>query len=657
MDYVMSINYKVFHIAMLMIVFAFITHFSAENCISQEIEGIEESLEIISQDSEEAEILDIIELLRANPINLFDASVSDIAEIPTFSRLTAKQIKRLIKEYPYIQISQIADSLELTPHQEILLDNCSYIEVINRKPQKNLFLRSRNMSYIYPVRGVDENIFQGNPYDIYNRIQYRNADFSAGILTNKDMGEVSYTDFVSGFAQYRNKQVQFIAGDYSLQLGLGSLFWRTFGVRKGAETVSPVSQFGAGIKEYASSMEINYFRGAAASYDFDFMKISTWYSDLSRAGEIDSVSNEIISVYSTGLFRTKNEILKKSNFNERIIGADLQFNFDNLILGLNAAQFEYSLPVNSSSSRYFAGKSGIPASVYFLFSNDNLLLSSELAKDAKANYSVKSNFEINFDDVDFAISYRYFPYEFRSPYSYNFGESSNASNEEGLYFGMKYNGFDKANFSIYADYYRSISSTYLLPMPLAGMDLFNENIIKLSKQNTYTLRLRYENKTNNFKDESQQQELLYQKRRYSIRNEIRHKYSSKLYFRVRFEIANVSLENGRSESGYAGFFEFAWQVNKWLNTGSRIAYFSTESFDSAIWQFEYAMPGFMTTSALYGEGTRSYAFIKLSPLQNLDFIIRYTVTQKNATNTIGSSWNEIEGNKDGRIYFQLDFKY
>lgn len=640
-----------------MIVLLLITLFSTENCISQEIEGIEESLEFISQDSDEAETLELIELFRANPINLFEASAREIAEIPTISLLTAKSIKNILKKYTWLNIALLADSLDLSPHQEIMLDNCSYLDYIKPKDQKNLFIRSRNMSYIYPVRGVEENAFSGNPLDILNRIQYRNDSYSAGILTNKDMGEVSYTDFLSGFAQYSDKKMQLIFGDYSLQLGLGSLFWRTFGIRKGAETVSPVSQFGAGIKEYASSMEINFFRGAAASYSFDFLKISAWYSDLKRAGEIDSAANEIISVYSTGLFRTDNEIAKKSNFNERIIGADLQFNFKNLLFGINAAHFEYSLPINSTSSRYFSGKSGLPTSVYFLYSNDDFLLSSELARDAESNYSVKSNFEINFNDVDFALSYRYFPYDFRSPYSYNFGESSNASNEEGLYFGMKYKGIEKASFSVFADYYRSISKTYLLPMPLSGMDIFNENIIKLDKHNTFTFRIRYENKTQNFKDESIQKEILYQKRRYSIRNEIKHKFSSKLYFRMRFELANIQLENERRESGFAGFFEFNWQILNWIKAGSRISYFSTDSFDSAIWQFEYAMPGFMTTSALYGEGTRSYAFINISPYKDLSFIIRYTLTQKNAVNSLGSSWNEINGNKDGRIYFQLDFKY
>lgn len=640
-----------------MIIFSFFTALLPLDCISQEIEGIEEAFEFISQDSEEDENLEMIEFLRINPIVLNEASAREISKIPQISLLTAKNIKAFIKKYPSTNFAQIADSLGLSPYQEILLSNCSVIIKSKIDNSPNLYIRSRSINYLNKTRGINEGIFLGNEYDIYNRIQYRNGYFSSGLLTNKDMGEISYSDFISGFVKFQSNDFKIIAGDYGLEMGLGSIFWRTFGMRKGAEVISPASQFGNGIREYSSSMEINYFRGISSSYEHKNFRISLWYSDLNRAGGIDTISNEVTSVYSTGLFRTELESSKRDIVNEQIIGGDLLFNISNFTFGINTSYFNYSIPINSVSSRYFNGKNGYLSSIYAVFANRFLWLSSEISSDARSNIMFKSNIEANFENVDFAISYRYLPDEFRSPYGYNFGENSNLSNEEGIYFALKYKGIKNLAASFYADYYRTLYKTTILPMPSNGIDMFHESIYKVDNKNLFTLRLRHESKSDKFKDEINSSEILFQKERNSLRAEFRHKYSKYLMFRFRAESAIVSLGDNRNEKGFAGFVESAWTLSKYFRLGGRLSYFSTDSFESAIWQFEYAMQGFMTTTSLYGDGSRAYIFLRISPYDNLNFTLRYTNTSKNRVESLGSSWNEILGNKDNRIYFQLDFNY
>jgi hypothetical protein len=170
----------------------------------------------------------------------------------------------------------------------------------------------------------------------------------------------------------------------------------------------------------------------------------------------------------------------------------------------------------------------------------------------------------------------------------------------------------------------------------------------------YQFRLRYEDKTDNYKNEELQFENIYQKIRLSSRFEYRTEINKNFVLRFRIEGVRVELEESDYEVGYAGFGEFNWNISKVLKFGSRLAYFSTDSFDSAIWLFEYAMPGYMTTNALYGEGIRSFIYLKLTPLELIDIWVRYTYTTKNNVESMGSGWNEIDGNQDGRLYFQID---
>jgi hypothetical protein len=504
------------------------------------------------------------------------------------------------------------------------------------------------------VRGIKENVFAGNALDIYNRFMYSAQNLDVGVLTNKDMGEESLAEFYSGYAQYRNNDINIIAGDYSLEYGLGSILWRSFGARKGAEVVSTVSQLGRGIRPYRSSMETNFFRGAATSVDLGKINISAWYSNIDRAAGIDVENNNANSIYVTGLFRTENELEKRNKLNEQMFGSDISINISNFNIGLTGNYLQYTIPIESVSSRYFNGKEGLLASFYGIYSNETLMAAVETSRDADNNISYKANFESRIEDVSFVAAYRYFPAEFRSPYGFKFGEASYAANEEGFYVGLKYRGIKNVTSSFYADFYRSLYSTYILPLSLRGIDLFNETTIKINSKERILIRFRYEDKTDNYKDDEIMQEYIYDKTRMSSRIEYRGQVNKNVNIRFRIQGVRTILENNRNESGYAGFGEINWEISDFIKAGSRIAYYSTDSFDSALWLFEYAMPGLMQTNVLYGEGIRSFVYFKISPFEKLDFWIRYTYTSKNNEDSLGSGWNEINGNKDNRVYFQID---
>ena len=94
--------------------------------------------------------------------------------------------------------------------------------------------------------------------------------------------------------------------------------------------------------------------------------------------------------------------------------------------------------------------------------------------------------------------------------------------------------------------------------------------------------------------------------------------------------------------------------NDYLKIGARATLFQTDSYNSSVWQFEYAMPGFMSTTALYGAGSRFYIYSNIHIMNEISLIARYSITSKNQTKSISTGYNEILDNSNQVLSFQLD---
>ena len=180
--------------------------------------------------------------------------------------------------------------------------------------------------------------------------------------------------------------------------------------------------------------------------------------------------------------------------------------------------------------------------------------------------------------------------------------------------------------------------------------------IKLSDETIFTTRLRYEDKTDALEAIDLNKKVVFQSKRSSIRLELKHRLSKDFGSRIRLETVYVDFDNNKPEEfGAAGFAEINWRVSEIIKVGGRLSYFSTESYSSAIWQFEYAMPGYMTTPALAGNGMRSFVYLKIEPFDAIDIWLRYAVTSKNYADRMSSGLTEISGNSMKMFYVQIEF--
>lgn len=623
-------------------------------------EGLGELFESAGEGNYNESEIELIEHFRLFPVNLADASASELSELPGISRFNAKKIIDFIDKYGKPVISAMCDTLALSPEQEIILDNCTVYEPIKKDPQRITY-RNRYKADSYEKRGFREGQYLGSGLDMFQRVTGEYRGFGLGLVADKDAGEKGLTDHLGGYLGYSDKSLNFIAGDYYIEFGSGSLFWKNFGARKGADVINPVSDLGRGVRPYRSTIDYSFLRGAAASVRIELsdnlaLTPTAFYSQLPRSGSIDD-SGAISSVYTTGYYRTENEIAKKNAVNEQLAGIMISSEAGSFDFGLIGANLQYDKEIFSNSSRVINSDNTNMAGVYISYSTENLFAQAEFDYISSGYGAFTISGVRKFGSSALAFQYRNFSHGYRAPFGGSFGEFSNPANEEGFYTAIYHKLNSQIKLSMFADFYHSLQRTYTIPTRVAGVDLFAEINYKFDKAVNFSLRLRSERKRDAFDSGNNTGKVLAYSSRSSVRFDINYKTRR---FRLRNRVEALSFEPddfAPAESGILAYSEVKYTPSGQFGIYARASYYSTDSYNSAIWQFEYAMPGLITTPALYGKGSRYLVGVNAKFSEYFWLHARYSLSTKNNSRSMNSGYDEITGNKDGEFIIQLDLFY
>jgi len=141
----------------------------------------------------------------------------------------------------------------------------------------------------------------------------------------------------------------------------------------------------------------------------------------------------------------------------------------------------------------------------------------------------------------------------------------------------------------------------------------------------------------------------------TIRGEIIYSVSNKIRVKGRFEYASFNISaTGQSENGYLIFQDIRYAPTNYINFYGRLVFFQTDSYFSAIYEYENNLTGVLTNIPLFYQGIRWYLMMRYRPINLLTFSFKYSETFKPAEKSIGSGENIIPGNLDNIIAFQLD---
>lgn len=612
-------------------------------------------------DTEDSEILDEIEYYRVYPIPLQKTNSIELSRLPLIDRELATKIIDLVQLQGIRNYNELFDSLSLSEVEKYILKNCTYYHQPTSPSSRYVDIRIRSNYQIEDVAGFEKGKFQGDKLDYYSRINANFDIISGGILLNKDAGEPNNFDFISGYLSANISNLNFIIGDYSIEFGLGNILWRNFGFRKGADAINPIRYKGKGILPYRSSIESNFFRGLAVSQLFVFdknsdLKLNLFASRQYRHSTIDTVLNIVKSLKNDGLFRTDSEISRKNNLEENILGSIIEYRFRSLQISFAGFYYQYPYELSTQSSSNFTGKSGKNLSIFASYNIKNHFFRTEISQDASQCISAKLNYIVRDDYYDFTVGLRNFPELYRAQFGYIFGESSSPANEFGVYTGFIWKKFTNTKISFYADYYNTYGGTYYVPLNVSGVDLLGDYVRNFTDDWLINLRFRYEIKTEALNINNQK--LVINSDRTSLRIELKAKIAEEMYCRMRLEIARRDYDSVKSEEwGSVIFGEYKTKILEKLNFGFRLSYYDTESYDSAIWQYEYTMPGYAFSYPLYGKGMRFYIYSDYKINEYLKFWLKYTLLFKNNVTAISSGYNEIQGFGSSRVTAQLDFYF
>lgn len=628
----------------------------------QQSEILEEYLEQDAEENEASEFFDELEIYLTNPLNLRNTSIRQLSKLPEISVNLASKILRLVKKQNYTSIDKIADTLNLSFKQIRILKLLTTIDDVESKNQKvKIKYRARNKIDFNEAKGFENGKYLGSHLSLYQRFNTEKDNFKIGFLTKKNAGEKSLAEFYSGYFAADFDNLKVLIGDYSLRQGMGNLLWSNYRNSKSSDVISPAMQYRSGFLPYRSSTDYKFFRGAALDYklyltDSSNLSFSLSYSKINRSAAIDTALGIVTSIYTAGYYRTETEIAKKRKLKETCFSSSLQYENKNLSIGATVLNLNYEYPIESKAKTAFSGKEGLLGSLYSMYNSENFSIAFEASRDAKHNLGLKTGSIFKIEDVELSFHYRNFSSEFRSPFGTIFGETYAPSNETGFYTGVKWYVNQKFILSNYFDIWKTHTKTYTLPISQKGIELFSEANYLFGSDFELLARIKYENKTDAITIDKIKS--TFQKGKYSFRVELKYQIDELTRLRLRNEDCLITYEDLKAnEIGMLFFCDLQRKIFSNLNLYGRLTYFSTDSYDSAIWQYEASPSGYSVSYALYGQGIRAFLGFEYALFNILEFSAKYTILSKNFVESIGSGLDEIQGSSKQQLFFQIDVRF
>jgi hypothetical protein len=563
-------------------------------------------------------------------------------------RTDSLEIENRIEE----QVEQSSTS-EDDPTTDLILKN-------NQRDEHNISIRNRMSWNIDRSLGYIQKSYRGSPQKIYHRLKTKiGRNISGGILTEKDPGELHYADFLSFNLTIDDVGPinKVVLGDYVLKAGMGLVFGDLYGMAKGADIVSPVLRESDVARSYLSSGESGFFRGAAIEYSWNLLNVTTFFSHMKKSASIDLAGN-VTSVYSSGYFRTLNEISKRNNLYEKMYGAHIKFNAGKgTAFGLTLSHSNYSDPILFDDGKKNIGKSDMAYSADYIVTSSSITFFGEWAV-ANSTLAGVSGIKISpYNSFSVVATYRNYPYKFISMHGNPFGERG--SNENGMYLGLAAKIYQRVRLSMYGDLFRFNdlnSSRY----SNTGSDILSQIEWRIDKSTLITVRYRRKKNEDKFvtiDNYGFSKSVTGEIRKQQLRFNIDHSVSKNLRVKGRYEYRLLKNDYLKKESGTLFMCDVVYSVSSFFFINNRAIYYKTDSFDSGIYEFERDLEGVMTQPVLYGKGLRWYILIKYKPLEAVELSAKYSNNTRDDLKKIGTGPDQLPDNIDERVGIQIDVRF
>lgn len=496
--------------------------------------------------------------------------------------------------------------------------------------------------------------------------------FRFGFTADHDPGEAFFKgsnpygfDFYSAYFGYHGRKFirQVYLGDYQMKLGQGLIQWSNYGIRKSVDGAS-IRQKGQGLRPGTSTDENRFMRGAAASFEWGKLELFTYYSNHKVDANITSTDEQgkvtgVSSMQTSGYHRTTGEIEDEKALGIQQAGAAVKYRFQRLSLGANGLYEQYAAPLTLSDQLYnrynFSGDRNYNLSTDFLWVFNRFTYFGEAAISQSGGKALLTGMEAQpANEISFSILYRDYARDFHSINGTSFGESSRNSNERGLYAGLTVYPMAKIKVSGYIDNYETYWMKFTSMGPVRGTDLMVQSDYTPSRR--LNMYLRFKSEQNSEKASSTapikpDEKQLVTRARYQLN------WQTNEWLQLRFRTEwNAYSKADSTENGWMLFADVVAKPIEKFSATARIAWFSTDGYNSRIYAYENDVPQYFYIPAFYNKGMRYYLNCSYQLLSNLTIYLKVSqLYYFDENQTIGSGNTALNDHK--RSDFKIHLKY
>jgi hypothetical protein len=385
--------------------------------------------------------------------------------------------------------------------------------------------------------------------------------------------------------------------------------------------------------------------------------LTAFYSYNTFDATIDSLTGEITSFGQTGYHRTTNELNRKDAVNSKLVGGVIDYSFlNNQKAGVIFYNTTFDKKLIPKSLYDIEGNNFNYLSSYYDFNFSRINIFGEFSFDGTSVASINGiQLGIGHDFV-YTTTIRSYPRNYKNLYGFGFGERTGKTNNEiGIYSGIKWRTF-LGIVNLYYDIFKFPYKTSENSLSSEGNEfLINLNSRPFARIET-RLRYKYENKEVSEIINSNQN--IVRRLKQIIRTEFLYDVSKSLRLKWRFEYNHFQIsEASIKESGLLIFQDIRYLIQRNFSLYGRFIFFHTDSFNSAVYEFENDLFGVMPNLAMYGKGLRWYLIVKYRPISELTISAKYAETFKPQEKFLSSGDNQINNNVDNRLSLQIDLNF
>jgi len=491
--------------------------------------------------------------------------------------------------------------------------------------------------------------------------------YQFGITFEKDAGEQlqwspasrHYVfDYLSAYLLLFPKRIveQIALGDFHFRSGHGLVFGGNFFFSKNPEYWQGSWQLGTGFRPHSSSSEYGFFRGAGIKVQHQNLEVSWFYSRTPQDGTLQE-DGTMSAINIGGLHRTAAEYAKRYNTHLQQTGGALCYTTpDNRWkAGLEYLNTQFEHPLVPSDVYYhkhtFRGQEHHIAGAYLQYQYAAGMVFTETAFSSAQGRAIYGGLIHNVSRQNTWIVQCWSSnVSFRSFQGNIPSYSSSLSNETGIYQALILALHPKLRCSLGFSAFTNPSPSFNKKGPTYGSEWLSRLTYQLKKKTIAFLQFRWRGNEENFKADSSRYSQLLPLTRYYIMADFYHKENLIWGFHSRVQWSTFSFP--LKEKGYciSQSINYRWSPFQFT---AQVSVFETSSWDSRLYAYEPDLPLAFSIPPLSGKGVRLCLIATTKVLGKNELSGKISHVKYNGQKTIGSGYDEVDGNGQWELKVQM----